>query len=112
LPPEKPGELGSNFGAREALLARNNAMEDSREALLDWISGLFVFEISIRRDAFLVNVICSFRSDRVDSESRFNQNDIIRDRQHPTAATWIHRLFTLLDFDFFQPKSKIHANFL
>jgi hypothetical protein len=94
-------------------------MEDSGEAVLDWISGQFVFEKSprsahriarglaalpracsvlenddtltipstIRRDAFLVNFISSFRSDVVAAEWRFNENDIIRDRQHPTAAT-------------------------
>jgi hypothetical protein len=91
-------------------------MENATEAVLDWISGQFVFEksprsaiarslaalpracsaldnddtltipSSIGRDAFLVNFTSSFRSDVVALECRFNENDIIRDRQHPTAA--------------------------
>jgi hypothetical protein len=116
LLPEKPGALGRHFGACEAPVVRkqpDNTMEKSKAAVLDWISRQFAFEKSPRsasialpraysafdnddrltipstivRYAFLENCISSFRSDVVASESRFNVNDIIRDRQHATAAT-------------------------
>jgi hypothetical protein len=122
---------GLKIGSAMLRVARknpDNAMDDSSEAVLDWIYGLFVFEISprsesiarslaalpracsalgndhtvsipstIRRDPFPENFISWFRSDLVASEWRFNENDIIRDRQHPTAAT-LDSSITLLPF--------------
>jgi hypothetical protein len=67
LLPENPGELRSNFRAHEAPVAPknpDNAMDDSREAVLHWICGLFVFEKSPRWDAIarsLAAGIFSFR---------------------------------------------------
>jgi hypothetical protein len=118
-------------------------MEESMEAVLDWISGQFAFEKSPRsasiarrlaalpracsaldnddtltipstiiRYANLEDFTSSFRSDVVASRWRFNENDIIRDRQHPTASTLDSSIIQLLGFAFFEPKSTIDANLL